>query len=528
MCQPCAPHELGAEPSRARITSQDHYQQFIQYLANVPLPLDVTLVSNQATVELLEWLRDKKQLKAMKGGKALWGPNNLEQDRHRAGEFPRIGAFEVYVLSSVKTPKGSQCLIHEAFSKLHNGRWPTLPLLVSKICKTLGRIKKRDLSYGMERCAAIFLESIGKLFDVHSHPPGMTACRLLIPSLRCWVHPEVEGELLSEEYKPQDVAEPLQLCDITPGMRVRAVNLRNCDIKFSVAKEVAHYVTKASSLQALNLRDNDIDGMGAEALAKAITLNGSISNVDLRNNRIGPKGATAMGEMLRNNTSVKQMNLYGNSLEAEGGEALAKALKRNQALTTLDLGDNRLGDISSTKIAEALKGTTSLTSLQMQPLNDLHPGSSGMGDPRRASGTVALVSGLRDNPNLHTLNVGANSILSQWDQGAERFPHKMIMPSLWKGKNTCPPSAATAAILPCTRTKLLEKPCDLRHALVPVKKDDLDAVKRPLLAAEYTAKRKAVYKVRDSSRALSPNACAHAHTHAHVFTRAVLLTRHVR
>ena len=66
---------------------------------------------------------------------------------------------------------------------------------------------------------------------------------------------------------------------------------------------------------------------------------------------------------------------------------------------------------------------------------------------------------------------------------------------------------------PCIMCWMLEKPCDLRHALVPVKKDDLDAVKRPLLAAEYTAKRKAVYKVSDSSRPLSHSARAHADTH---------------
>jgi hypothetical protein len=55
-------------------------------------------------------------------------------------------------------------------------------------------------------------------------------------------------------------------------MRVRAVNLRGCDIKFSVTKEIAHYVSKASSLQTLNLRDNDIDSMGAECLAKVFKL----------------------------------------------------------------------------------------------------------------------------------------------------------------------------------------------------------------------------------------------------------------
>ena len=30
-------------------------------------------------------------------------------------------------------------------------------------------------------------ESIGKLFDVHSHPPGVTTGGLMIPSLYCWV-----------------------------------------------------------------------------------------------------------------------------------------------------------------------------------------------------------------------------------------------------------------------------------------------------------------------------------------------------
>jgi hypothetical protein len=34
----------------------------------------------------------------------------------------------------------------------------------------------------------------------------------------------VEGELLSAEYKPDDVKEPLQLCEITPGRRLHAIN----------------------------------------------------------------------------------------------------------------------------------------------------------------------------------------------------------------------------------------------------------------------------------------------------------------
>ena len=68
--------------------TQDHYHDFVQCLADKPLPLDVTLVSNCATVELLEWLSAKKLLKAMKGGKALWSNDNLEMDRHRAGSCP--------------------------------------------------------------------------------------------------------------------------------------------------------------------------------------------------------------------------------------------------------------------------------------------------------------------------------------------------------------------------------------------------------------------------------------------------------
>jgi hypothetical protein len=80
-----------------------------------------------------------------------------------------------------------------------------------------------------------------------------------------------------------------------------------------------------------------------------------------------------------------------------------------------------------------------------------------MGDPRRSSGTVALVDGLKETPSLHTLNIGANSILCQWDQEQQHFPHKMITPSLWNGRQTMPASAATGGTLACTRTKLLEK-----------------------------------------------------------------------
>eukprot|EP00960_Hanusia_phi_P023604 696346-Hanusia_phi.AAC.1 len=46
------------------------------------LPLDVTILQNQATLELLEWLKNKKELKAIKGGKKLWSVQNLDQDRH--------------------------------------------------------------------------------------------------------------------------------------------------------------------------------------------------------------------------------------------------------------------------------------------------------------------------------------------------------------------------------------------------------------------------------------------------------------
>ena len=479
-------------PSSNPRNYQDHFQELVQSLANSPLPLDATLVQNMASVELLEWLKVKKQLKAMKGGKALWSVANLEGDRHREGEFPRIGAFEIFVLSSNVTPKGTQVIVQEVYTKLHNGRWPTVPLLASKICKAIGRIKKRENL--APRCTTIFLDPVGKLFDVHSHPGGGSG-KLYIPSFKCWVHPEVEGELLSGFYKPDNVSEAMQLCDITPGMRVRSVNLRGCDIKFSACKELATWVAKAQSLQTLNLRDNDIDAMGAKCIAEALAANPNVVNVDLRNNRIGPKGATSFADMLRTNSSILQLNLYSNHLESEGGEVIAKALKRNYSLTTLDLGDNRLGDVSSTKIAEALRGTTSLTSLQMQPLNDLHPGTSGMGDPRRASGSVALVNTLKRNPVMHTLNVGANSILSQWDQDAERFPHKMLMPSLWKGKttNNVPASALTGGSLSCTRTKLLERPNDLRHSLVRLDKEELVDT-GPLPAWEYTAKRKAMFK----------------------------------
>eukprot|EP00290_Baffinella_frigidus_P054150 CAMPEP_0180347502 /NCGR_PEP_ID=MMETSP0989-20121125/4432_1 /TAXON_ID=697907 /ORGANISM="non described non described, Strain CCMP2293" /LENGTH=484 /DNA_ID=CAMNT_0022336687 /DNA_START=372 /DNA_END=1826 /DNA_ORIENTATION=+ len=452
-----------------------------------------------ASVELLEWLSVKKELKAMKGGKKKWGPANLEQDRHKEGEFPRIASFEVFVLSTVKTDKGKQTVIHEAYSKLHSNRWPIINILVHKIVKTLARIKKRDSGVPGEapqRCSTSFLEPIGKVFDCHSH--HTVSKSLFIPSMRCWVHPEVDGELLSTEFVP-DGQRPMQLCEVTPGMRVRAVNLRLSELKYSHAKEVAAYVSRTTSVNTLSLRDNDIDGQGATHFAKAVAHNPSVTSVDLRNNRIGPEGATAFAEILRNSTSLKQLNLYSNKMGQTGAEELAKALRRNHTLTCLDLGDNLVGDIGSTKIANALHANTALTSLQIQPLNDLHPGSSGMGDPRNSSGSVALVTALKDNAAIHTLNVGASSILSQWDSDAGAFPHKMMTPSLWKGKVSVPASVlAAGGVLPCTRTKLLQKPKDLRNAVVPKgHQNEEEDTKKPLLATEYAAKRRAAFNVHE-------------------------------
>ena len=418
-------------------------------------------------------------------------PSNLEQERHREGEFPRIGAFEVYILSSVQTDKGTQTIVQEAFSKLHHNRWPTVPLLVQKLVKTLGRVKKRDS--GLPRCAAVFLQAMGKLYDCHQHVPNTQSCDLYIPSMFVHVEPEVEGELLPSDAAPRDVKHQ-HLCELTPGMRVRAVNLRGCEMKYSGAKEVASYVAKTTTLHTLCLRDNGIDAQGAKEFAKALAVNQSITSVDLRGNVIGAEGATALAEMLRGNSWIRQLNLYGNNMGEEGGAAIAYALKRNQALTCLDLGDNMIKDQSMTKIANALRGATSLTSLQISPLNNLHAGSSGMGDSKASSGYVALVEALRDNSNMHTLNIGASSILSQWDPDAGRFPHKMMTPSLWKGRESCPPSVLASPALNCTRTELLRRPTHARESLTAPKSEEDEQPRKMLLAHEYTAKRKALYR----------------------------------
>ena len=303
------------------------------------------------------------------------------------------------------------------------------------------------------------------------------------------------GELLSAEYVP-DGQRPLQLCELTPGMRVRAVNLRGCEIKYSQAKEVAAYVARMTSVQTLSLRDNDIDAQGAAHFAKAVAHNPGITAVDLRNNRIGAEGATAFADVLRHSTSLRQLNLYSNGMGQAGAEELARALRRNHTLTCLDLGDNLVGDVASTKLAGALQTNTALTSLQIQPLNALHAGSCGMGEAKASSGSVALVSALRENASMHTLNIGACSILSQWDPEAGAFPHKMMTPSLWKGKASTPASVmAAGGRLPCTRTKLLEKPKDLRHAIVPKGAAEEDpGARRPLLATEFAARRRAAFR----------------------------------
>ncbi len=117
----------------------------LQCLANVFLPIDVTLLDNMPAVELLEWLRDNRELKASKGSKTAWSAANLEQERQHTGEFPRSGAFEVYVISShTSKDKGLQISVQEAYSKLSLGRWPTPQFLASKLVKILAKVKRRE------------------------------------------------------------------------------------------------------------------------------------------------------------------------------------------------------------------------------------------------------------------------------------------------------------------------------------------------------------------------------------------------
>uniref|UniRef100_A0A7S4KUP0 Uncharacterized protein n=2 Tax=Guillardia theta TaxID=55529 RepID=A0A7S4KUP0_GUITH len=87
--------------------------------------------------------------------------------------------------------------------------------------------------------------------------------------MSCWVHPEVDGEILPAHFTP-DSKKPLQLCEVTPGMRIRAINLRGFGLKYSHAIEIAQFIRKTSSLKSLSLRDNDLDAEAAVALSDAI------------------------------------------------------------------------------------------------------------------------------------------------------------------------------------------------------------------------------------------------------------------
>ena len=63
------------------------------------------------------------------------------------------------------------------------------------------------------------------------------------------------------------------------------------------------------------------------------------------------------------------------------------------------------------------------------------------------------------------------------------------------GKTNRYKSTITDAFTGTTVHILTQRSTDLRHHLVPIKKDNSDDVKKPLPVAEYTAKRKQAYKV---------------------------------
>ncbi len=53
---------------------------------------------------------------------------------------------------------------------------------------------------GLPRCTAVFLNSLGKLYDCHQHTPGVQTGGLYIPSLSVYVYPEVEGYVHARMY----------------------------------------------------------------------------------------------------------------------------------------------------------------------------------------------------------------------------------------------------------------------------------------------------------------------------------------
>ena len=159
---------------------------------------------------------------------------------------------------------------------------------------------------------------------------------------------------------------------------------------------------KASAINSLHAGDCALGDEGGVSMATILETSPRLTSLHLWGNELEDASAVAMANALASNRAMTWLSLRRNAIGDDGARALGDALKINVALLTLDLAGNRIAESGVRSLCEALREQERLTEL------DIAGNSfSGTADGEASSSLVSL---LRDNTTLTSLNLAENAI----------------------------------------------------------------------------------------------------------------------
>ncbi|XP_050460854.1 leucine-rich repeat-containing protein 74B-like [Cataglyphis hispanica] len=177
------------------------------------------------------------------------------------------------------------------------------------------------------------------------------------------------------------------------------LNLQHYGLELSVIRAICEALEENPYVQTVNLKGNKLSSEVCKYLNNLLLKNTIITNLSLSGCQIGANGASRLSDAISTNTTLKTLDLSSCHIGNEGFEYIASALSDNQSLESVNLSDNHLDETCSENLHNLLSYSQFLTHLDLS-WNSLYSSET----------WKALISGLRKNQTLNSLNLSWNGL----------------------------------------------------------------------------------------------------------------------
>ena len=147
---------------------------------------------------------------------------------------------------------------------------------------------------------------------------------------------------------------------IQGGLKLKQIDLGDCDLYNAGASKVAEMLKEVSSLEVVSLSGNKkISLPGWAAIADALSHTTNLHTLSLDFNELGDDGVALIAGGLENNTSLTAVDLDYTRFGEEGAQAILEMLKVNSTLRDITLmPGNNLNNDTLQEIKDTLFGRT--------------------------------------------------------------------------------------------------------------------------------------------------------------------------